>query len=381
MNSLELQGRVRADGFPDTAKRTLVRLADVAVLRSREDANVAVAVGHKAAVGFGDQLEGVTFARTVRFDAGLDWLTAGDVLALEPANGRYRVLWRQKSAHNAFLVTDRCDHYCLMCSQPPKNVQDGWLIDEIGDCLKLLPPDTRSLGFTGGEPFLDWERFVPLVQDTQRSLPNASIHVLSNGRAFSRPDVVKAWSQVDQARACLGIPIYSAVDSIHDYVVQSRGALDETVIGILRLKDMGNRVEVRVVLHKLTVGRLVETCEWLSRNLPFLDHVALMGMEDTGFALANHEKLWIDPVDYGDQLARGVAMLASAGMRVSVYNLPRCVLPKSVWPFAVQSISDWKNAHPIVCKPCAERDQCAGFFTTGKTKFSRGIAAMTADVG
>ncbi len=29
-----------------------------------------------------------------------------------------------------------------------------------------------------------------------------------------------------------------------------------------------------------------------------MDHVALMGMENTGFAIANNDILWIDPVDY-----------------------------------------------------------------------------------
>ena len=52
-------------------------------------------------------------------------------------------------------------------------------------------------------------------------------------------------------------------------------------------------VEVRVVLQKVTVARLVETCSWLARNLPFVDHVALMGLENTGFALANQDLLWV----------------------------------------------------------------------------------------
>lgn len=115
-----------------------------------------------------------------------------------------------------------------------------------------------------------------------------------------------------------------------------------------------------MVLHRLTVERLVESCEWLARNLPFLDHVALMGMEDTGFARTNHAALWADPVDYGGVLARAVSALSAARMRVSVYNLPLCVLPEAVQPYAVRSISDWKNAHPEVCAPCTERERCRG---------------------
>ena len=31
-----------------------------------------------------------------------------------------------------------------------------------------------------------------------------------------------------------------------------------------------------------------------------------MGLENTGFAIANDAMLWMDPVDYGDGLARAV---------------------------------------------------------------------------
>jgi His-Xaa-Ser system radical SAM maturase HxsC len=173
-----------------------------------------------------------------------------------------------------------------------------------------------------------------------------------------------------------GIPIYSTVDHIHDYVVQSVGALDETLLGILKLKNEGQRVEVRVVLHAITAPWIAETCRWLARNLPFVDHVALMGLENTGFTLANSDLLWIDPVDYQDALAASVEALAAAKVPVSIYNLPRCVLPKSVWRYALQSISDWKNGYVPECSACVERPNCAGFFTSGRPKRSRAISPI-----
>jgi His-Xaa-Ser system radical SAM maturase HxsC len=175
-----------------------------------------------------------------------------------------------------------------------------------------------------------------------------------------------------------GIPLYGAVDHIHDHVVQAAGAFDETVLGILRLKDQGQRVEIRIVLHLLTAPRLRETCAWIARNLPFVDHVALMGLENTGFAIANDAQLWIDPMDYQPELAAGVDILATAGVHVSVYNLPLCVLHPAVRPYAVQSISDWKNAYASECQDCSARSACAGFFSSGRPKFSRGIHAIPA---
>src|SRR5205823_12417869 len=220
---------------------------------------------------------------------------------------------------------------------PPKDIDDGWIIDEISEAIDLIHPTTESIGFTGGEPLLEGERFLGLLLKMRDRLPQTRVHVLSNGRAFADDAVATAWADTRHPDLTVGIPIYAAVDHIHDYVVQAAGALDETVLGILRLKDKGQRVEIRLVLHAITAPRLRETCEWFARNLPFVDHIDLMGLENTGFALANQGLLWIDPLDYADDLASGVQILRAAGMNVSVYNLPLCLLDRSIWDVAVQS--------------------------------------------
>jgi His-Xaa-Ser system radical SAM maturase HxsC len=323
-----------------------------------------------------DDAEG--FGVTVRIGARFGHLGDGDIIGLDPGSLRLRVLYRRASKHNAFLVTERCNHYCLMCSQPPRDVDDGWILDEIADCIALLDPATETIGFTGGEPLLEWPRLIALLAALRDRLPDTAVHVLTNGRAFSSDEVASAWAAVGHSRLSAGIPLYSAVDHLHDYVVQARGAFDETVLGVLRLKDKGQRVELRVVLHAVTAPRLRETCAWLARNLPFVDHVALMGLENTGLALANQALLWIDPLDYQADLACGVDMLRQAGVNVSIYNLPLCLLDRSVWDVAVQSISDWKNGYLPECDNCAARPRCAGFFLTGRPRASRGIKPITA---
>ncbi|HEY4980907.1 MAG TPA: His-Xaa-Ser system radical SAM maturase HxsC [Pseudolabrys sp.] len=262
---------------------------------------------------------------------------------MRPKDGKFRSLFRRASKHNSFLVTERCNHYCLMCSQPPRDIDDGWLLGEIRAAIPLVDRDTKSFAFTGGEPLLDWRGFIECLKDCRDVLPNTAVHVLSNGRAFADSEIVSAWSNICHDKLSAGIPIYSSIDHIHDYVVQSRGAFDETVLGILKLKDKNQKVEVRVVLHAVTAPKIKETCGWIARNLPFVDHVALMGLENTGFALANQDSLWIDPLDYASDLAEGVHSLAAANINVSIYNLAFCVLDRSVWSCAVQSISDWKN--------------------------------------
>jgi His-Xaa-Ser system radical SAM maturase HxsC len=348
---------------------------DAALIGGHNDWELAAAHGYKLAISRDVRPDGISVSY-VRVPAAFAELGEGDVLGIHPQSGRVRLLYRRSSRHNFFLLTERCNNYCLMCSQPPKKVDDGWLIDEIAETLPLVDPTTPALTFTGGEPLTEWRRFMGVLELARDLLPHTAIHVLTNGRAFASPEVTHAWTAIRHPKLSAGIPIYAAVDHIHDYVVQAKGAFDQTVLGVLRLKDRGQRVEIRVVLHAITAPRLRETCSWIARNLPFVDHVALMGMEHTGFAIANDDTLWIDPLDYQEQLKAGVDMLAAAGVNVSVYNLPLCVLDPSIRPFSVQSISDWKNAYVEECEGCSARHDCAGFFSTGRPKFSRGIAAI-----
>lgn len=366
-----LRVRTVADGRGDIGTH------DIALVRNMDDAASARASGFQAAclVGGGADL-GNIFPQHIKLPGQFAYLGDGDIIGLQPHSRKLRVLYRRGSSHNAFLVTERCNHYCLMCSQPPRDIDDGWILDEIADALPLIDPTTRTIGFTGGEPLLEWRRFVALLDATRMLLPDTSVHVLTNGRGFASAEVVSAWAAVGHPQLCAGIPLYSSVSDIHDYVVQARDAFDETVLGILRMKDNAQRVEIRVVLHKITAPRLVETCTWIARNLPFVDHVALMGLENTGFALANQDALWIDPIDYKQDLATGVSILDSVGLAVSVYNLPLCLLDREIWRFAVQSISDWKNAYLPICDGCAVRSSCAGFFSTGRMRESVGLQAV-----
>lgn len=36
-------------------------------------------------------------------------------------------------------------------------------LDEIADCVGLIDPATETIGFTGGEPLLNWQRFIAVL--------------------------------------------------------------------------------------------------------------------------------------------------------------------------------------------------------------------------
>ncbi|WP_409190634.1 His-Xaa-Ser system radical SAM maturase HxsC [Bradyrhizobium sp. RDM4] len=355
--------------------------ADFTIVRTSDDLKRAIQNDHKSIFAIDDGTGrfmsfGDLQRRTIAVPAQFSYLAAGDVIGIHTQSGKFRTLYRHNSRHNSFLVTERCNNYCLMCSQPPKNIDDRWILNEIRQSLPLLDKHTRTLTFTGGEPLSDWADFISILADCRDQLPETAVQVLTNGRAFAKSEIVDAWKKVNHPSLIAAIPVYAAVDYVHDYVVQAKGAFDETILGILKLKDRGQRVEVRVVLHAQTARIISDTCRWLARNLPFVDHVALMGLENTGFAIANDAQLWIDPIDYQTDLAEAVDLLVAANVNVSVYNLQRCVLAPSVWPHAVQSISDWKNAFVAECEPCTEKTRCAGFFSSGRPRRSKAISPI-----
>jgi His-Xaa-Ser system radical SAM maturase HxsC len=308
--------------------------------------------------------------RTVVLPDGMSFIGDGDVLRLWPKKKEMRVLYRRNSSHNHFLLTERCNHYCLMCSQPPKAADDSWIVEDVLAAIPLIDPLTQEIGFTGGEPTLLGDDLFRILRTMKSYLPHTAIHILSNGRLFAEAKFVKRYADIRHTDMVVGIPIYSDISTIHDYVVQSDGAFDETIRGILNLKRLKQKVEIRIVIHRQTYARLPQLAEFLARNLTFVDHIAFMGLEITGFTRANLKNLWIDPLDYQRELYRAVSFLADSRMRVSIYNHQLCVLDKRLWPFARKSISDWKNEYMPECAACNQKENCGGFFASAKIRYS-----------
>jgi His-Xaa-Ser system radical SAM maturase HxsC len=316
-------------------------------------------------------------ARTIVLPDTFAYLADGDVMRLWTKRNEVRVLYRRNSFHNHLLLTERCNHYCLMCSQPPKDIDDSWIVDDVLAAIPLIDPSAQEIGFTGGEPTLLGEDLFRILRKMKSYLPRTAIHILSNGRLFAAQDFAERYAAIRHADMMVGIPIYADVSTVHDYVVQADGAFDETIRGILNLKRYGQKVEIRVVVHQQTYARLPQLAEFIVRNLTFVDHVTFMGLEITGFTRANLDSLWIDPVEYQPELYRAVSYLADSRMHVSIYNHQLCILDKRLWTFARKSISDWKNEYMPECEGCREKDNCGGFFASAKIRYSDHIQPIS----
>jgi His-Xaa-Ser system radical SAM maturase HxsC len=301
--------------------------------------------------------------------SSLDHLESGDLLLISP-DGSVTTLYRVNSRQNFLLITERCNSNCLMCSQPPKNRDDSYLMDIYQELIPLIPKDCVELGLTGGEPTLLGERFFGLLELITRELPYTDLHCLTNGRSFAWQNLAVRLASIENRKLVLGIPLYSDYYQVHDYIVQAKDAFNQTMRGLYNLATENQRLEVRVVLHQQTIPRLTRLARYIYRNLPFVEHVAFMGLENQGYTPHNREKLWIDPMLYMEQLGEAVEYLSIHGVNVSIYNAQLCTLPLKLWKFSRKSISDWKNIYLNECSSCVMKPECGGFFASCESMHS-----------
>jgi His-Xaa-Ser system radical SAM maturase HxsC len=304
----------------------------------------------------------------------------GDVITVRPGSNVVRVLYRRGANSNLLFMTDRCNSLCLMCSQPPKDIDDRWHIDENLRLIDLIDPGDEQLGVSGGEPTLYGDGLLAIIEHAKRVVPEKSLHILSNGRLLSDATWIDELQRTSHPNLTWGVPLYADNASDHDHVVQASGAFTQTIAGLYNLQRAGQKIEIRMVLSQLTTPRLAEWAHFIFRNLPFVHHVALMGIENTGLAKNNYEQLWIDPADYQNELNQAAYFLDIRGITVSVYNLPLCVLDPALKRFYRQSISDWKNLFIDACQTCAATHACAGFFKSHSSLWqSRAIHPLSVD--
>ena len=80
--------------------------------------------------------------------AFINYLAANDIVNISD-QGDIWVLFRAQSKYNTFLLTERCNHLCLIALASKKK-DDSWLIDQTLETIDLIPKDTVRMGFSGG---------------------------------------------------------------------------------------------------------------------------------------------------------------------------------------------------------------------------------------
>lgn len=306
--------------------------------------------------------------KDIQYFETLDEIEDGAIVRIE--NETLFITVRPSSNAHTLFFTSKCNHYCLMCSEPPQTKNDDYLIKDNMKIIELLDKDLEAIGISGGEPTLLGDNFIKIVKKIREELPNTTIRVLTNGRAYTNEKFVKELADVAGEYLVSEIPLYNAYYAKHDYIVQAKNAFFETINGFYNCAKYGLRTDVRVVLTKQNYNDLDDLMYFIYKNIPFVEHIALMGLEYIGFAMNNIKDIHISPLEYKEQVKVAIHTCRKYLLNVSIYNLPLCLVHEDVRRYAQQSISDWKNEFSDVCNKCAAKDQCAGMFTSTQPYFN-----------
>ena len=290
--------------------------------------------------------------------------------------GEVLVTWEMSSHQNSLMLTEACDCLCKMCPQPPKK-HDPSLYKVALRTLDLLRGKyARNICITGGEPTLISEDFLCVLQRCHKEHPNAQISILTNAKKFASEKFTETVASVTTANDIFCVSLHSDIDAIHDEIVDRKGSYNETQAGIYNLAKYCIGIEIRHVITKLNYKRLSEFAEHMYRYFPFCSHYVFMSMEMCGIANENVEQVYIDPIEYKEQLRKAVLALHKRGLHVSIYNTPLCLCHEDVRVFSRPSISSWKNVWVDACISCAARADCCGFFSTSAIPISRHVAPI-----
>lgn len=299
-----------------------------------------------------------------------DSFQEGDVVVVNN-QGEVIFVYEIFSNHNAIMATERCNHRCIMCPQPPI-VQEKDKTPFNLKLISLFDKGTEEIGITGGEPTLIGDNLFVLIKHIQKELPKTAISILSNGVRFADKEFAMKLAKCHHHDLQIDIPLFSDIADEHNRIVGAK-TFYKTIQGLYNLALFRQRIGLRIVVHKQTYKRLPQFADFIYHNFPFVSQVAFMQMETTGLAKENFEQLWIDPYDYNNELREAILLLADRNMNPYIYNAQLCVLPEDIRCYAQQSISDWKNKYLSECNDCLLRDQCAGFFASNKEHHSRHI--------
>ena len=176
----------------------------------------------------------------------------GDVVLISK-RGVIIFYYEIKSLHNAIFATERCNHHCIMCPQPPIESEKDKTPFNLR-LISLMDKHTREIGITGGEPTLIGDDLFVLIRHIQKYQPKAAISLLTNGVKFADKAYAMKLAMCKHHDLQIDVPIFSDIAEEHNRIVGAK-TFYKTVQGLYNL-----------ALFENPISRLMPLSFWF-RNL------------------------------------------------------------------------------------------------------------------
>lgn len=284
----------------------------------------------------------------------------GDVFIFFPTKKYSLRVIRRSSNHNTILFTEKCDQLCVMCSQPPKNIESKWLFPLYQKAIELSDPK-KTIGISGGEPTLYKKELFSILLNVYDKRKDLSFHILSNGQHFDNNDFEILDEINNKLNILWGIPLYADNFDLHDKIVKKK-AFDILLKNLFILAETSSKIELRTVLMMSNYQNLPFLAKFISKNLNFVNVWAIMSLEQIGYAKVTKDEIFVDHSSFLKPLIDTLDLTILNGINTSLYNFPLCTIPEYYHQYCANSISDWKRKYLDICSSCSKKNICTGFF-------------------
>jgi His-Xaa-Ser system radical SAM maturase HxsC len=328
--------------------------------------NEVFTIGHNAFLTTSDQISNQTKPIVYNIkQEDIEKLSEDDVIQISP-NGEISILWEKRltSSDLTLFITHQCNANCVMCPQPPMKDEYSLFNTNLTLLKYVSKQPIKRIGITGGEPTTKKDDLITLLKEAYKIFPKTQVDLLTNAKKLSDFSLAKDLAMSNpNIIFCISFPS----DNLDDFNEIMKAKLYKDVLtAIQNLGLLKQKVELRIVIIKQNYQRLLSIAEFIFRNFPFIYHITYMGMEVVGYAFDNIDIINISPKEYNDNLIKAVRFLHQRDIRVSVYNIPYCLVDEVLWKFLRNSISKWKQSYKQECNSCSLKSECSGIFTTTK---------------
>lgn len=263
-------------------------------------------------------------------------------------------------------IWKECNNHCLTCTNMPEKMKNNTFDYEavIGDFEKKMSNNginnIKTVSITGGETTL-CPNFFRILLHIRKRLPEAWITVLTNGRMLSYDDFRKTCLKFK--KICYAVALYGHNRKIHDYITQVPGSFKQAVAGIkgmLKERNMGQEIEVRIIANRFNLGCLNEILAFIVKEMPGIDDLAIIFPEFEGMARVYQKKIGITYEEFRPAMD-GLEKYLHRLKDFRLYHFPLCTVGVSFWPYVWRTLSQEEVFFPPGCADCSVKQYCLGF--------------------
>ena len=245
-----------------------------------------------------------------------------------------------------------CNHSCSCCPLTTFDRLHSQLsVEELQAKVALLLEGTsnsneQNVVLSGGEPFLH-----PAFYDLLKKLLGAGINVtvLTNATQIATPGAqakisdILLFPQEKRPRLRIVAAVHSSDNVIHDRITGCEGSLWDTIKGLDFAVKNDLDVTVKVILSKANAETLIDTIAYLDEHFPTNVTIQFCGMDYSGRAAKNLDKLLISFTEIQEKLEATLDYLVEKNntrlqknkpvRKVSIIELPLCACDPYYWRF------------------------------------------------